>query len=176
MSPFLYLIVPLVLIGLLIRIGLRDLEVQKIANNDVLALLLLGLANTGLFLLQPDLVQDAWIAPVTGVALFAILFPFWMLKRIGAGDVKLIAVIPLAVGTHYLAEFGILFLLFVIINVVVLKGTVLDGISQIKRYIEFFGGRGIIPFGVPMSAAACIVLAMQVVDLMQVIPPLYQII
>ncbi len=168
MSPIFAILVPIAAIALLIRIGLRDLKIQKIANNDVLALGLLGIANTYLFFQQPDLAAAAWFGPAAGLALFVVLFAAWMAGLIGAGDIKLLAIIPLVVGAHYLMLFGLLFLVLVAVNVFVLKGTILDGISQIQRYVEFFGGRGIIPFGVPISAAAIVVLVMQISTMLMI--------
>ena len=157
------LLVPALAIALFVRIGLRDMEIQKIANNDILALAVVGLANTCLLYLQPASAPSAWMGPVMGLALFVALFPFWLIGKIGAGDVKLLAVVPMVIGMQHIAEFGLLFLSFVSINVFIMRGTVLDGIPQVQRYVEFFGNRGIIPFGVPVSAAACIVLMVQMI-------------
>ena len=117
---------------LLLRIAIRDLATQKISNNDLSALALFGLGNSIYIFQQSNMVISIWFSLAVGFAIFFTLFPFWIFGKIGAGDVKLLSIIPLIITQDYLLLFCFVFLSFVAANVYILKGTILDGIKEIQ--------------------------------------------
>src|SRR5688500_8095297 len=102
------ILIQLIAIGLLLRIAWRDMNVQQIANGDAIALAATGAAG----LIVQSLTIGSWstflFSLLLGLALFAVLFPFWMWKKLGAGDVKLIAVVPLVIGIQDMLLFSII--------------------------------------------------------------------
>ncbi|TIT29741.1 MAG: prepilin peptidase, partial [Mesorhizobium sp.] len=108
-------------IPLLARIAWVDFTTQKITNRDVLLLLCLGLGSLQLLSVQSGSWWDMGLSALAGLLLFIVLFPFWTLRRVGAGDVKLMAVIPLLIGGSGLVVFSVLLLLFALVMAMVVK-------------------------------------------------------
>ena len=152
-----------VIVALLVRIGLVDFRIQKIANRDVLALAVLGLCWGVLRVVQtpPELRGDAWLAFWLGMALAAALFlvglVFWLMRKMGAGDVKLLGAAPLVTGGEHLLLFSVALLASVLVTVAVIRYPLILPQPFFARYIEHLDRRRIVPFGVPISAAVIVV-------------------
>ncbi|TIU71408.1 MAG: prepilin peptidase, partial [Mesorhizobium sp.] len=95
-------------IPLLARIAWLDFTTQKISNQNVLLLLCLGLGSLQLLSVQSGSWRDMGLSALAGLLLFVALFPFWAMRKIGAGDVKLMAVVPLLIGGSGLVVFSVL--------------------------------------------------------------------
>ncbi len=86
--------------------------------------------------------------------LFVVLFPFWVLRKVGAGDVKLMAVIPFLIGGTGLVVFSLLLLVFAVAMAVVVKNPFLLPAGAFRLYVQHLDRKGVVPFGVPISLAA----------------------
>lgn len=155
------IVVRAVAIALLIRIAWRDFERQKIGNRDVLLLSVVGVIGLAVTAAENSSWTSLTIGLAAAAALFLLLFPFWMLKKVGAGDVKLLAVAPLVAGGDYLMSFAILLLVFAALTAFVVRNPLLLPASAFRRYVEFFDRKGVVPFGVPIAASLVGVLVMQ---------------
>ena len=148
-----------IVIGLLIRIAIVDFKVQRIGNRDVLALAVLGLAALVIEamrrqdLLQVDVWWNVYMSVIIAAVLFAALLPFWLLRKVGAGDVKLMAAAPLVAGAENMLPFAILLLLFATITAFFVKNPMLLPAAFFRQYLQFFERKGVVPFGVPISGA-----------------------
>jgi prepilin peptidase CpaA len=148
-----------VVIGLLIRIAIVDFKIQKIGNRDVLALAGVGLAALvieayrRLDLLQVDVWWNVYVSMIAAAVLFIALLPFWFLRKVGAGDVKLMAAAPLVAGGEYMLPFSILLMLFALITALFVKNPMLLPAPLFRQYLEYFERKGVVPFGVPIAGA-----------------------
>ncbi|MDX8469326.1 prepilin peptidase [Mesorhizobium sp. VK23B] len=149
-------------IPLLARTAWVDFTTQKIANRDVLLLLFLGLGSMQLFSVQAGSWWDMGLSAVAGFVLFIALFPFWVLRKVGAGDVKLIAVTPFLTGGNGLVIFSVLLLVFAIATAAVIKNPFLLPAGMFRHYVQHMDHKGVVPFGVPISAAAIGTIAFQI--------------
>lgn len=89
------------LLALLLGAVLTDLHARRIPNALVLAGTTLALAAHTLSLAgsHPPLAGAAWWAPLSGLATgLAVLMPLYLLRAMGAGDVKLMAMVGAFVG------------------------------------------------------------------------------
>jgi prepilin peptidase CpaA len=84
---------------------------------------------------------------------FVLLFPFWLLRKVGAGDVKLMAVAPLVAGGENMLTFAILLLVLAIVTVFAVRNPMLLPAPAFRQYLEHFERKGIVPFGVPIAGA-----------------------
>ncbi|MER9439133.1 prepilin peptidase [Mesorhizobium sp. M0618] len=148
------LLLKVLAIPLLARIGWLDFKTQKISNRDVLLLLCLGAGGLLLLSLQSGSWWDMGLSAFAGLLLFAALFPFWALRKIGAGDVKLMAVMPFLIGGSGLVLFSMLLLVFALITVMVVKTPFMLPEGAFRLYIQHMDRKGVVPFGVPISMAA----------------------
>ncbi|TRC82169.1 prepilin peptidase [Mesorhizobium sp. WSM4310] len=146
---------------LLARVAWTDFTVQKITNRDVLLLLCLGLGALQFHSLQTGSWLEMGISALGGLALFVALFPFWLLRKIGAGDVKLLSVTPFLIGGSNLAVFSVLLLVFVIATAALVKNPLLLPAGVFRHYVQHMDRQGVVPFGVPISAAAICAMALQ---------------
>jgi prepilin peptidase CpaA len=142
-----------ILIALLIRIALIDFRIQRITNRDVMALAGLGTARLALLCLQIDIWWPLLLAAIIGFVLLVALLPFWLLRKVGAGDVKLLAVSPLVAGGDNLLPFSFLLLIFATTVALLIKNPMLMPAPVFRQYLEHFERKGFVPFGVPISAA-----------------------
>ncbi|TPJ15497.1 prepilin peptidase [Mesorhizobium sp. B2-7-2] len=146
---------------LLARIAWTDFTTQKIANRAVLLLLCLGLGALQFQALQTHSWLEMGISAFGGVALFLALFPFWLLRKIGAGDVKLMSVTPFLIGGGNLAVFSVFLLVFAVATAALVKNPFLLPAGVFRHYVQHMDRKGVVPFGVPISAAAICAIALQ---------------
>ncbi|MDX8441619.1 prepilin peptidase [Mesorhizobium australafricanum] len=146
---------------LLARVAWTDFSTQKITNRDVLLLLCLGLGALQFQALQTHSWLEMAISAIGGVILFAALFPFWLLRKVGAGDVKLMSVTPLLIGGNDLVVFSLLLLVFAIATAAVIKNPFMLPAGVFRHYVQHMDRKGVVPFGVPISAAAICAVALQ---------------
>ncbi|RWM06581.1 MAG: prepilin peptidase [Mesorhizobium sp.] len=149
-------------IPLLSWVAWVDLSTQKIANRDVLLLLCLGLGSLQLFSAQTGSWWDMGLSAIAGLILFIALFPFWVMRKVGAGDVKLMAVTPFLIGGSDLAVFSVLLLVFAIGTASVAKNPSLLPAVMFRYYAQQMDKKGVVPFGVPISAAAICIIVLQI--------------
>lgn len=149
-------------IPLLARIAWVDFTTQKITNRDVLLLLCLGLGSLQLLSVQSGSWWDMGLSALAGLLLFVVFFPFWILRKVGAGDVKLMAVIPFLVGGSGLVVFSLLLMVFAVAMAVVVKNPFLLPAGAFRLYVQHMDRKGVVPFGVPISAAAVGAIAFQI--------------
>ncbi|MER9326516.1 prepilin peptidase [Mesorhizobium sp. M0488] len=149
-------------IPLLARIAWLDFTTQKIANRDVLLLLCLGAGGLLLLSLQSGSWWDLGLSAMAGLLLFVALFPFWALRKIGAGDVKLLAVTPFLIGESDLIVFSGLLLVFALVTALVVKNPLLLPQGAFRLYTQHLDRKGVVPFGVPISMAAIFTIGFQI--------------
>ncbi|PSJ57651.1 prepilin peptidase [Pseudaminobacter soli (ex Li et al. 2025)] len=159
------ILMKLIATPLLLKIGWKDFATQKIANSDVLLLLALGLASLFLAALAENFWWNLGLSAIAGALLFLLLFPFWLLRKIGAGDVKLLAVAPLVSGGADLLIFAIALLVFALITVTIVRNPMLLPSPAFRAYIKHLDHQRVVPFGVPISAALLVTIALQVYGL-----------
>ncbi|BCG97029.1 prepilin peptidase [Mesorhizobium sp. 131-2-1] len=151
-------------IPLLAKIAWVDFSTQKIANRDVLLLLCLGLGSLQLFSVQVGSWWDMGLSAIAGLVLFVVLFPFWVLRKVGAGDVKLVAVAPFLIGGPDLVVFSLLLLVFALLTVAVVKNPFMLPEGAFRLYAQHLDRKGVVPFGVPISIAAICSILFQIVS------------
>lgn len=145
------------------RIILTDFREQKIRNEQVLQLLALGAAMrilqyTGSF----DLVL-LWQPLLIAAMLFLLLIGFWMMGKLGAGDVKLLSVVPLVVGAQDILAFAIIFLLLANAISLLMKRPELIPQPDWRLHMQELAVRNRVPLGVPIGIAASIALILSAV-------------
>lgn len=153
----------LALAACLCKIGFVDFREQKIRNDDILAVLGLGFATTVVSWFGG---VDAWLAGlgiVAALVLFCLLIPFWLIGKVGAGDVKFLAVSPILIGGGDLPLFSVVLLVTAAMTAFIVKNPILLPEGMFRRYVEFFDRKQVVPFGVPISASLIVVLAVQIV-------------
>ncbi|MER8978391.1 prepilin peptidase [Mesorhizobium sp. M0870] len=141
-------------IPLLGRIAWLDFTTQKISNRDVLLLLCLGAGGLLLLSLQSGSWWDMGLSALAGLLLFVALFPFWALRKIGAGDVKLLAVVPFLISGGALAVFSVLLLVFALATAAIVKNPFMLPAGAFRLVVQHLDRKGVVPFGVPISLAA----------------------
>ncbi|RUV69310.1 MAG: prepilin peptidase [Mesorhizobium sp.] len=156
-------------IPLLARIAWLDFTTQKISNQNVLLLLCLGSGSLQLLSVQSGSWWDMGLSALAGLLLFAALFPFWAMRKIGAGDVKLMAVVPLLIGGSGLVEFSVLLLVFALATAMVVKNPLMLPQGAFRLYIQHLDRKGVVPFGVPISLAAICTIVFQIYTNMMVL-------
>ena len=147
---------------LLARIAWLDFTIQKISNRDVLLLLCLGLGSLQFLSILFGSWWDMGLSALAGLVLFLALFPFWVLRKVGAGDVKLMAVVPFLTGGSGLAVFSVLLLVFALATAAIVKNPFMLPAGAFRVYIQHLDRKGVVPFGVPISAAAICTIAFQI--------------
>ena len=153
----------LVLVAVLCKIGFLDFSEQKIRNNDVLVVVGLGVA-----VMTADWLggADVWricLGIIAALVLFCLLVPFWILGKVGAGDVKFMAAAPLVIGGGDLFLFSIVLLIAAAVTAFIVKNPILLPEGMFRRYVEFLDRKQVVPFGVPISASLIVVLLLQIV-------------
>lgn len=153
------LLLKVLAIPLLARIAWVDFKTQKISNRDVLLLLCLGAGGLLLLSLQSGSWWDMGLSAGAGLLLFVVFLPFWVLRKIGAGDVKLIAVVPFLISGGALAVFSVLLLVFALATAAIVKNPFLLPAGAFRLIVQHLDRKGVVPFGVPISLAAICTLA-----------------
>ncbi|WP_322417894.1 prepilin peptidase [Mesorhizobium huakuii] len=151
-------------IPLLARIAWLDFTTQRISNRDVLLLLCIGIGSLQLMSLRAGSWWDMGLSAFAGLVLFLALFPFWILRKIGAGDVKLMAVVPFLTGGNDLVVFSALLLVFALITAAGMKNPFLLPAGAFRLYIQHLDRKGVVPFGVPISVAAICTIALLIYE------------
>lgn len=141
-------------VPLLVRIAWVDFTTQKITNRDVLLLLCMGLGSLQLLSLLSGSWWDMGLSAIAGLLLFVVLFVFWSLRKLGAGDVKLMSAMPFLIGGGGLVVFSILLLIFAMVTALLVKNPFLLPAGAFRVYVQHMDRKGVVPFGVPISAAA----------------------
>ncbi|RJT27349.1 prepilin peptidase [Mesorhizobium waimense] len=141
-------------IPLLARIAWLDFTTQKISNSNVLLLLCLGAGSLLLVAVQSGSWWDMGLSALAGLLLFVVLFPFWVLRKVGAGDVKLMAVIPFLTGGTGLVVFSLLLLVFAVATAVMVKNPFMLPEGAFRLLVQHLDRKGVVPFGVPIALAA----------------------
>jgi prepilin peptidase CpaA len=139
-------------------IASSDFTTQKIRNEQLLYLL----AGAAILILaryeQGGDVQSLLVSAAIAAVLFAVLFVFWLLGKVGAGDVKLLGIVPLIVGVEGSLTFMAGLLVLTFITYFVMKFPILVPQPWLRTYVTGLGKTGRVPFGVPISIAAVIAL------------------
>ncbi|MBM2709792.1 prepilin peptidase [Mesorhizobium caraganae] len=156
------LLLKILAIPLFARIAWLDFVTQKISNRDVLLLLCLGIGSMQFMSIQAGSWWDMGLSVIVGFVLFVVLLPFWVLRKVGAGDVKLIAVVPFLVGGTGLVVFSLLLMVFAVAMAVVAVNPFLLPAGAFRVYVQHMDRKGVVPFGVPISAAAIGAIAFQI--------------
>jgi prepilin peptidase CpaA len=145
-------------IVVLAYIASSDFTTQKIRNQQLLYLVAGAAMLTLLRFLRGADLQSMLVSVAIAVVLFAVLFVFWLLGKVGAGDVKLLAIVPLIVGVEGSLTFmaGLLVLTFA--TYLVMKFPILVPQAWFRTYLVGLGKTGRVPFGVPISVAAVLAL------------------
>ncbi|RVD39628.1 prepilin peptidase [Mesorhizobium sp. M4A.F.Ca.ET.020.02.1.1] len=151
-------------IPLLVRIAWVDFTTQKISNQNVLLLLCLGLGSLQLLSVAAGSWWDMGLSALAGLLLFVVLFPFWTLRKVGAGDVKLMAVMPFLIGGSGLVVFSLLLLVCALITAVLVKNPFMLPAGMFRLYVQHLDRKGVVPFGVPISLAAICAIGFQIYE------------
>ncbi|BCH33023.1 peptidase [Mesorhizobium sp. L-8-10] len=147
------ILIAAVTVALLLRIAWVDFTTQRIANRDALAIGALGAGGLAVTALQTT---DWWslaLAAIVSATFFLVLFLFWLAKKVGAGDVKLMAAAPLVAGPEGLMAFSILLLIFAAITAFLVKNPLLLPAPTFRHYLDKLDRKGVVPFGVPIAAS-----------------------
>lgn len=153
----------LALVALLCKIAFVDFSEQKIRNDDILAALGIGIATMVVGWLGG---LDVWVlglGVIAALVLFCLLIPFWLAGKVGAGDVKFLAVSPILIGGGDLLLFSVALLIAAVATAFVIKNPILLPEGMFRRYVRFFDRKQVVPFGVPISASLIVVLVIQIV-------------
>ena len=142
-------------------VGACDFRTQKIRNRDVGYLLLTGLGlraidwieHSDRFGLDLSGRFNFEASIIASLALFAATFVLWLLKKVGAGDVKLLSVIPLIVGFQYSLVFAVLLMVCTLIVVFLMKQPMVLPERMFREYVASLGRFNRVPFGIPTAAA-----------------------
>ncbi|MER8701800.1 prepilin peptidase [Mesorhizobium sp. M0207] len=149
-------------VPLLARIAWLDFTTQKISNRDVLLLLCLGLGSLQVMSILSGSWWDMGLSAVAGLLLFVALFLLWAMRKVGAGDVKLMAVVSFLIGGSGLLVFSVLLLVFALATALVVKNPLMLPEGAFRVYVQHLDRKGVVPFGVPISIAAICTLALQI--------------
>ncbi|MER9057705.1 prepilin peptidase [Mesorhizobium sp. M0904] len=149
-------------VSLLARVAWLDFTTQKISNRDVLLLLCLGVGSLQFVSILTGSWWDMGLSALAGLLLFVALFPFWAIRKVGAGDVKLMAVISFLIGGSGLLVFSVLLLVFALATALVVKNPLMLPEGAFRLYVQHLDRKGVVPFGVPISIAAICTLGLQI--------------
>jgi prepilin peptidase CpaA len=158
--PFLFLFGSILIF---IYAAFMDFSTLKISNATVLAATAsyVPFAVTG-FLTGP--VLSAKVDPISALAaavtLFSIGFVLWMLKMLGAGDVKLMFPVGLFTGWEYLLHFALGLIFFAVIAWLVMKLSLPAGLgnTMVGMRLDEIRRSGKVPYGVVMVTALLAIL------------------
>jgi len=163
------MIAPLVLdvlkaaaILMLVRIGVSDFLTQKIRNEHITQLFVVAVAILLIGFVNDRDSLSVGLAMAMAAALFVVLLVFWLLGKVGAGDVKLLTTIPILLGYSASLPFVCLLLAFTLITFFVMKFPLVLPERWFRTYVASLAENGQVPFGVPIAAAAIVVVILPV--------------
>ncbi|MCP8883589.1 prepilin peptidase [Devosia sp. XJ19-1] len=141
------------------RIVITDFQIQKIRNEQVLQLLALGVSLRALEYMQGLQAASLWQPGLITAVLFLLLIGFWMTGKLGAGDVKLLSVIPILVGVKGLLPFAVIFL--VLANAISFFMRRPDLVPHLpsRAHLQTLALNNRVPLGVPIGLAGIAALA-----------------
>ena len=143
---------------LLMRIEITDFRHHKIYNAELISLLALALAAVVTESMRVHSISPAQGAAIGSAAMFAVLIGFWLAGKVGAGDVKLLAIVPLLVGYTGALPMVLALLVFSVATYLVMKFPALLPERWFRAYAKSLDSTGRVPFGVSISAATIIAL------------------
>jgi prepilin peptidase CpaA len=147
---------------LLIRIAVTDFRQHKIYNTELLSLLALALVIVTTESMRQQSPSPALGAAIASAAIFAVLIVFWLARKVGAGDVKLLAIVPLLVGYSGALPMVLALLAFALAAFLVMKFPALLPARWFRLLAQSLDSKGRVPFGVPISAATIVTLLLPV--------------
>jgi len=156
-------------VPLLASIAWLDFTTQKISNRDVLLLFCIGFGSLQFLSIQAGSWWDMGLGALAGLVLFVALLPFWIMRKVGAGDVKLMAVMPLLIGGTDLIVFSLLLLVFAMVTALVVKNPFMLPQGAFRVYVQHLDRKGVVPFGVPISVASICTIALQIANNLMVL-------
>ena len=128
-------------VAVLSYIAVIDFRSFKIQNWSVLLLLALYVLYAPMARSSSEIIWDV----VLGIAMFAVLLWFYAKGAVGGGDVKLVPLVCLWVGTHCALLFSILLLAFISVHLIATHAGRAGTVSM--------AGRRAIPYGPAVAAA-----------------------
>jgi prepilin peptidase CpaA len=146
----------------LARIAIGDFLTQKIPNELVLHLLAAGLSLIVLRFAASGDWMPAVLTLSASAAVFVAVIAFWLLGKMGAGDVKLLAIIPMLVGTGGAMPFLFALLALTVLTVLVMKYPLVLPERWFRTYVASLAQSGRVPFGVPIASAAAVAIVISV--------------
>jgi prepilin peptidase CpaA len=139
---------------MLARIAYVDFLTLRIRNEHVLALFAVALAILVFDYMQSKDIARAGILVAASALVFILLVIFWMLRKVGAGDVKLLAIMPLLVGLNSSITFVLALLVLTLLIYGAMKFPMLLPAQLYRVQLDAMRRDGKIPFGVPIALAA----------------------
>lgn len=139
---------------MLARIAYVDFLTLRIRNDHVLALFAVALAILVFDFMQSNDIARAGILFAASALVFILLLVFWMLRKVGAGDVKLFAIMPLLVGLNSSITFVLALLVLTLLIYGAMKFPMLLPAQLYRVQLDAMRRDGKIPFGVPIALAA----------------------
>jgi prepilin peptidase CpaA len=147
-------------LGFLLRIAWHDFQTFRIRNRDVVilsAMVALLLALRGFAGIWPDL--------LAGGLLFGLGFVLWLLRMMGAGDVKLYLPLGVLVGWALLPVY-VVFLLIASLGLLLALWIARRAPSQggpVRARLAQIAASGKVPYAVPMAIGAIVTLLPQAI-------------
>jgi prepilin peptidase CpaA len=141
---------------MLARIAVSDYLTQRIRNEHMWQLFAVAIAILLITFAGNRDALAAGFALAMSLLLFVILLVFWLLGKVGAGDVKLLATMPLLLGYGGSMPFMLALLVFTFIVYFIMKFPNLLPERWHRGYIQSIAATGRVPFGVPIAAAAIV--------------------
>lgn len=148
-----------ILVVYAIRIGWSDLTERRIRNGDVLAFLVVALAYAVLRAAATDWTMLAADIGV-GLLVFVTGLVFWSAGKLGAGDVKYLAAAPVAAGIVDLFVLLAALLGLSVVSLYLARYPMFVPERYHRLFFERTGGTSLIPYGVLISLAVSIVMAL----------------
>lgn len=145
-------------VPLLARIAVTDFRQHKIYNAELLPLLALALAAVITECMRVHSLAPAQGAAIIAAAVFVVLIGFWLAGKLGAGDVKLMTVVSLLVGSAGALPLVVALLVFSLAAFTAMKAPMLLPSRWSSVLAQALDQAGRVPFGVPISAATVVAL------------------
>lgn len=165
-------------IAQLVAIGKRDFLTQKITNSSVGLLLLTAIATRAVdfiahhdqFGLDRTGIINLEGSAILAAVLFVFMFVFWLMHKVGAGDVKLLSVTAFLVGFQFAMIFALALLACTVLTYAVMKQPQLLPERMFREYVASLSRFDRVPFGVPISTAAILTLGYAILTVFVLTP------